>query len=50
MVQGNYERHTKHEIKKAVKARKLQAMMGYTPQRDFEGMARHGMIKIALSQ
>ena len=44
-VRDTHEGHTKPEIKKVIKARKLQGMMDHPSQKDFEGMVHHGMIK-----
>jgi len=35
MVQGNLEGHTRHEIEKANKARRLQGMIGNPTDREF---------------
>ena len=42
--QKNYEGYTKHEVKKAIEARKLQAMLGHPSQRNFEEMVHHNLI------
>ena len=34
--QKNYEGYTKHEVKKAIEARKLQAMLGHPSQRNLK--------------
>ena len=38
MFRDNFEGYTKHEVKGAIKAHQLQAMLGHLSQKDFEGM------------
>jgi hypothetical protein len=45
-VQGNFEGYTRHEIKKAQEARRLQGMIGNTTEQEFAGMV---LLPIALS-
>jgi hypothetical protein len=43
-VQGNFEGFTKAKVIRAIKARKLQSMMGSPARADFEGMVRGKLI------
>jgi hypothetical protein len=43
-VRMNYEGFTKHEIKMAQEARRLQGMIGNPTEREFEGMVREKLI------
>ena len=43
-VRGNFEGHTRHEIKKAQEARRLQGMIGNPTERELEGMVQEKLI------
>ena len=43
-VRDNFEGFTKHEIKMAQEARRLQGMIGNPTEREFEGMVREKLI------
>jgi hypothetical protein len=43
-VRGNFEGYTRHEIKKAQEARRLQGMIGDPTERELKGMVREKLI------
>jgi hypothetical protein len=43
-VQGNFEGYTRHEIKKAQEARRLQGMIENPTKQEFVGMVREKLI------
>jgi hypothetical protein len=43
-LRDNFEGYTKHDIKKAQEARRLQGMIGNPTEREFEGMVREKLI------
>jgi hypothetical protein len=45
-VQNNYEGFTRRQVMQAIKARKLQAMMGSPSKTDFEGKVRGKLIDV----
>jgi hypothetical protein len=48
-VRGNFEGYTRHKIKKAQEARRLQGMIGNPTKQEFVGMVHEKLLPISLS-